>query len=102
MNSHVLLFAGDAPYWRASVWMNINFLALRALKHYSLQEGPERKRCQTLYSSLRRNILSTVNDEFESSGDLWETYDDLTGEGTRGHPFAGWTALVVNIALEIL
>lgn len=93
---------GDAPYWRASIWMNLNFLALKSLRRYSLREGPEQRRCQKLYSSLRSNLLNTVQSEFESSGDLWETYDDMDGSGTRGHPFAGWTALIVNIAYELL
>ena len=26
---------GDEPYWRGAIWMPINFLALRALKHYA-------------------------------------------------------------------
>ena len=30
-----------------------------------------------------------------------EHYDDLTGKGTRGHPFNGWSALIFNIRHEI-
>ena len=29
----------DPPYWRSPVWINLNYLALAALKHYSQVRG---------------------------------------------------------------
>ena len=30
---------GDAPYWRGPIWINCNFLAVQALKHYANVAG---------------------------------------------------------------
>jgi mannosyl-oligosaccharide glucosidase len=38
--------------------------------------------------------------QYASTGHFWEQYEDTTGAGMRGHPFTGWTALVVNIMAE--
>ena len=43
----------------------------------------------------------TVLGEFHRTGFFWEQYDDRSGKGIMGHPFSGWTALVVNIMGEI-
>lgn len=82
--------------------MPINYLALGALKHYSDLPGcPHAARAGVLYSTLRRRIIDTVLNEYDSTGHFWEIYDDSTGRGMRGHPFAGWTTLVVNIMAEL-
>ena len=33
----------DAPYWRGPIWININYLAVRALHNYGQMEGPYQK-----------------------------------------------------------
>ena len=118
---------GDEPYWRGAVWMPINFLALRALKHYAtpppaqnqLPDGggdtggtvaataaapvvseQTRLRCARAYSDLRANALGLVLGQWSKAGSIWEHYDDETGLGLRSHPFTGWTALVLNVMAE--
>jgi len=92
----------DEPYWRGPIWINVNFLALGALYHYksSVTSVGLLKRVEGLYGRLRTNVLRTVLNEFDRTGHFWEQYDDVSGGGLRGHPFTGWTALVVNIMAE--
>ena len=105
---------GDAPYWRGPIWININYLALAALFKYGgldqtnaamvpdvdTPSGRTMQRARHLYHQLRSNVVSTVLSNYHRTGFFWEQYDDQSGEGIRGHPFCGWTALVLNIMAE--
>lgn len=90
----------DPPYWRGSVWININYLALRALHGYADQPGPHRERAAQLYGELRRNLIDNLYRQYAESGYLWEHYSDSTGRGQGSHPFTGWSALVVLMMAE--
>ncbi|EJW87946.1 mannosyl oligosaccharide glucosidase [Wuchereria bancrofti] len=90
----------DPPYWRGSVWININYLMLAALKHYSSVEGPNRELAFGVYSDLRNNLITNVAREFRRTGFLWENYNDETGRGQGAHPFTGWSSLVLSIMAE--
>jgi mannosyl-oligosaccharide glucosidase len=57
-------------------------------------------RVDRLYQQLRQNVLHNVIKVYQDTGYYWEQYDDQTGQGIRGHPFTGWTALTVNLFLE--
>ncbi|KAJ1433165.1 mannosyl oligosaccharide glucosidase-domain-containing protein [Ochromonadaceae sp. CCMP2298] len=92
---------GDAPYWRGPIWIPINYLILSGLHHYAHTEGAYMHRAAALYTSLRRNILRTVLGGYRETGFFWEQYEDDTGKGMRGHPFTGWTSLVVSIMGEL-
>lgn len=83
--------------------MNINYLALRSLRYYSQhsQSLDLQRECGRLYQDLRTNLLHNVHLNYERTHHFWEQYDDQTGQGIRGHPFVGWTALIFNIAAEI-
>jgi len=91
----------DPPYWRGSIWININYLALAALRHYSTAAvGPNSATAASLYNELRTNIVNNVFNQYRTSGYIWEQYNDTTGQGKGSHPFTGWSALVVAIMAE--
>lgn len=90
----------DAPYWRGPIWININYLAVRALHHYSNTDGPYREQAATLYEELRTNIINNVYRQYVETGYIWEQYNDSTGRGQGSHPFTGWSALTVLMMAE--
>ncbi|GAB0092942.1 mannosyl-oligosaccharide glucosidase [Sergentomyia squamirostris] len=90
----------DPPYWRGQIWININYLALKALYHYGSQPGPYSELARSIYVELRHNVVNNVIRQYHRSGYLWEQYNDKTGEGSGCYPFTGWTALTVLIMAE--
>ncbi|CAG9768795.1 unnamed protein product [Ceutorhynchus assimilis] len=90
----------DPPYWRGQIWVNINFLATKALWHYGHSEGPYQDQANRLYQELRMNIINNVVEQYEKTGYIWEQYNDKTGEGSGCRPFTGWTALTVVLMSE--
>ena len=90
----------DPPYWRGAVWINMNYLAVRALRHYASEQGPHQETARRVLARLRRAVVNNVMREFWRTGFLWEQYDDRTGRGQRIHPFSGWTALTTLIMTD--
>lgn len=90
----------DAPYWRGAVWVNVNYLAVRALAHYRGVDGPYRVQAAALYAELRANLIDNVYQQYEETGYIWEQYNDSTGQGQGSHPFTGWSALTVLMMAE--
>ncbi|XP_068230220.1 mannosyl-oligosaccharide glucosidase [Palaemon carinicauda] len=90
----------DPPYWRGAIWINMNFLAIRALHHYSSVDGPHRDLAREIYVNLRGNVVKNVLREYKRTGYLWEHYSDKNGRGEGCRPFTGWSALVVLIMGE--
>ena len=97
---------GRRPYRRGAIWLPINFLALRALKHYAdgvpdtSLEAENRDNATVIYAQLRGNVLAAVLGEWKRTRSVWEHYDDKTGRGMRSNPFTGWTSLILNIMAE--
>lgn len=91
----------DAPYWRGAIWMNLNYLTVRATHYYSTIDGPYQDEARKIYQSLRQNLVQNIIKQYKKSGYLWENYGDVHGEGKGSHPFTGWTSLVVLLMAEI-
>ncbi|XP_066256749.1 mannosyl-oligosaccharide glucosidase isoform X1 [Euwallacea similis] len=90
----------DPPYWRGQIWINMNFLAIKALYHYGGIEGPYQSQAKKVYEELRSNVIDNVIKQYYKSGYCWEQYNDSTGEGSGCRPFTGWTALTVVLMSE--
>lgn len=90
----------DPPYWRGQIWININYLALKSLHHYSRIDGPFADQAKAIYHELRRNVVTNVIRQYKQTGYIWEQYNDVTGKGSGCYPFTGWSALFVTIMAE--
>lgn len=94
-------FGQGENYWKGPIWINMNYLALSALKnYYASRPGPHQARAQTIYQELRSQLVANMYNEYMRTGYVWEQYNPITGKGQRSHPFTGWSALVVLIMAE--
>ncbi|KAM0796819.1 glycoside hydrolase [Usnea florida] len=90
-------YGTDENYWRSPIWMNMNYLAVKSLYDIAIQPGPQKARATKIYTSLRKNLVENVFNEWERTGFAWEQYNPETGAGQRTQHFTGWTSLVVKI-----
>ena len=90
----------EEDYWRSSVWININFLTVSALRHYGEQPGPYADRAKGVAVELQRRVVALVVNEYGRTGFLWEHFNSHDGHGRGTHPFTGWTALVALLIAD--
>ena len=90
----------DPPYWRGTIWINMNYLVLKALTHYSKISGPYQIKAQQIHLRLKENLVQAIHTEFIRTGYVWEQYQDDNGYGRGAHPFTGWTSLIVLIMAD--
>eukprot|EP01083_Nonionella_stella_P004423 12790_1 len=105
------LYGEGEDYWRGAIWMNMNYLAVKALHDYrdfykDIEGKTEEQQkvlelLTQLYNELRENLIRNLYNEFAKFGFLYENYNGDTGMGQRSKPFTGWSALIVNIITEI-
>ncbi|CAL5415707.1 unnamed protein product [Camellia sinensis] len=89
----------DAPYWRGPIWMNINYMILSSLHHYSKENGPYKDKAKIIYNDLRSNLISVVKN-YQQIRYFWEQFDQKKSKGKGARVFPGWTSLVLLIMVE--
>nr|VDD63503.1 unnamed protein product [Brassica oleracea] len=90
----------DAPYWRGPIWMNMNYMILSSLHHYSTVDGPYSDKARAIYKELRSNLIRNVVRNYYETGYIWEQYDQDKGTGKGTRLFTGWSALTLLIMSE--
>ncbi|KAK9455596.1 glycoside hydrolase [Dipodascopsis uninucleata] len=93
-------FGKDENYWRGSIWINMNYLALKSMSdYYSMSSGDSNLQSllSDVYSGLRKDIIDTVYNEYVRSNFMWEQYNEADGTGKGVKHFAGWTSIVAVI-----
>jgi mannosyl-oligosaccharide glucosidase len=93
-------FGEGENYWRGPIWMNINYLVLQALHRNYMQPGPHQAQAAKIYADLRKNLIANVFKQYQSTGFIWEQYSCTDGQGSRSHPFTGWTSLLLLVMAE--
>ena len=59
--SHPLFGQGE-DYWRGPIWIQMNWLALKALKEkYAVEAGPYQQKAKDIYAKLRKNVVENVH-----------------------------------------
>jgi hypothetical protein len=76
--------------WRGPIWMPINYLLVQRLE----ETHPE------VADQLRANIITNVEEQWQTTGHFWEYYHAETGVGLGADHQTGWTALVANLIHE--
>lgn len=90
-------FHKGSNLWRGNIWINLNYMVLRALKtHYW-----NKTRVPEYYKSIRNNLIENTCGIYNQTNYFFQNYDSLTGEGTSYHPFNGWTSLISLIIHEL-
>lgn len=118
----------DPPYWRGTVWINMQYLACSSLYYYAnLPEETEfthanndefenlepirfldlktKQRCKRLYDKIRNDVIQCIYKEWKRTGYVWEQYedepifDDVFGLIHKGKGTRPFTGWSANVVL---
>jgi mannosyl-oligosaccharide glucosidase len=91
-----LLYHTGEDYWRGNIWININYMVLRGLYKFYLDD----QEAKTIYTTLRENLVKNVFTQWRKEHTFFEQYSDINGKGLKSRNFNGWTSLILNIITE--